>query len=219
MITAKIIDLKKSILFQAATVEKMIGKAIKGLVEKNRKLLNEVIEEDEELVNKYDISIDEKCVALLALYHPEAKDLRTVITISKMGIDLERIGDSAVNIAESALYLISKPAVKPFKTLPKLADETIKMLDGSINAFVNEDAESAIEICRSDYIVNEMRDQIIRELITYMATDPHAIERSIHLIRISDNLERVADLSTNIAEDTVYIATGKIIKHSSYDDI
>jgi phosphate transport system protein len=137
MITAKIIDLKKSILFQAATVEKMIGKAIKGLVEKNRKLLNEVIEEDEELVNKYDISIDEKCVALLALYHPEAKDLRTVITISKMGIDLERIGDSAVNIAESALYLISKPAVKPFKTLPKLADETIKMLDGSINAFVN----------------------------------------------------------------------------------
>ncbi|HQJ06282.1 MAG TPA: phosphate signaling complex protein PhoU, partial [Spirochaetota bacterium] len=148
-----------------------------------------------------------------------AKDLRTVITISKMGIDLERIGDSAVNIAESALYLISKPAVKPFKTLPKLADETIKMLDGSINAFVNEDAESAIEICRSDYIVNEMRDQIIRELITYMATDPHAIERSIHLIRISDNLERVADLSTNIAEDTVYIATGKIIKHSSYDDI
>ncbi|OQB69302.1 MAG: hypothetical protein BWX91_00561 [Spirochaetes bacterium ADurb.Bin133] len=219
MITAKIIDLKKSILFQAATIEKMIGKAIKGLVEKNRKLLNEVIEEDEELVNKYDISIDEKCVALLALYHPEAKDLRTVITISKMGIDLERIGDSAVNIAESALYLISKPAVKPFKTLPKLADETIKMLDGSINAFVNEDAESAIEICRSDYIVNEMRDQIIRELITYMATDPHAIERSIHLIRISDNLERVADLSTNIAEDTVYIATGKIIKHSSYDDI
>lgn len=218
MISAKIIDLKKSILFQATTVEKMINKAMKGLVDKNKELLDQVIEEDEALANKYDVSIDEKCIALLALYHPEAKDLRTVMTISKMGIDLERIGDSAVNIAESALYLISKPIVKPFRNLPRLADEAIKALDKSINAFVNEDAESAINICRSDYIVNEMRDQIIRELITYMASDPRAIERSIHLIRISDNLERIADLSTNIAEDTVYIVKGKIIKHN-YDEI
>ncbi|MBP7553844.1 MAG: phosphate signaling complex protein PhoU [Spirochaetes bacterium] len=218
MISAKIIDLKKSILFQATTVEKMIDKAIKGLVDKNKELLDEVIDKDEALANKYDVSIDEKCVALLALYHPEAKDLRTVMTISKMGIDLERIGDSAVNIAESALYLITKPTVKPFRNLPRLAEEAVKMLDNSINAFVNEDAESAINICRSDYIVNELRDQIIRELITYMADDPRAIERSIHLIRISDNLERVADLSTNIAEDTVYIVKGKIIKHN-YDEI
>ncbi len=218
MISAKIIDLKKSILFQATTVEKMIDKAIKGLVDKNKELLDEVIDKDEALANKYDVSIDEKCVALLALYHPEAKDLRTVVTISKMGIDLERIGDSAVNIAESALYLITKPTVKPFRNLPRLAEEAVKMLDDSINAFVNEDAESAINICRSDYIVNELRDQIIRELITYMADDPRAIERSIHLIRISDNLERVADLSTNIAEDTVYIVKGKIIKHN-YDEI
>jgi len=196
----------------------MIDKAIKGLVDKNKELLDEVIDKDEALANKYDVSIDEKCVALLALYHPEAKDLRTVMTISKMGIDLERIGDSAVNIAESALYLITKPTVKPFRNLPRLAEEAVKMLDDSINAFVNEDAESAINICRSDYIVNELRDQIIRELITYMADDPRAIERSIHLIRISDNLERVADLSTNIAEDTVYIVKGKIIKHN-YDEI
>ncbi|HOV15640.1 MAG TPA: PhoU domain-containing protein [Spirochaetota bacterium] len=168
MIQQKMVELKKLIITQSSIVEKMIEKAMKGLINKDENLLKEVIDEDEALVNKNDILIDEKCVNILALFQPEAKDLRMTMMISKMGVDLERIGDSAVNIAESALYLISKPQIKPYMDLPRMADETIKMLNDSINSFVNESEGLAATICKRDGIIDELRDQIIRELITYM---------------------------------------------------
>ena len=214
----KMIELKKMIIEQSSIVEKMIEKAMNGLINKDKNILEEVIQIDETRVNRNDILIDELCVNILALFQPEAKDLRTTMMISKMGVDLERIGDSAVNIAESALYLISKPIVKPYRDLPRMAEVTVKMLNDSINSFINKSEMLAISVCKSDSVVDELRDQIIRELITYMFSDPHTIERSLHLIRISDNLERIADLSTNIAEDTIYIIKGKVIKHR-YEEI
>ncbi|HPO49778.1 MAG TPA: phosphate signaling complex protein PhoU, partial [Spirochaetota bacterium] len=213
MIKEKMIELKKIIINQSATVEKMISKAIKGLIERNEEILKEVIERDEFEVNNNELIIDEKCVSILALYHPEAKDLRTIMMISKMSIDLERIGDSAVNIAQSSLYLIDKPPVKPYIDLPKMAEEAMKMLSDSINSFVNESDLLAVDVCKRDAIVDGYRDQIIRELITHMFSDPGTIERGLQLISISNNLERIADLSTNIAEESVYVAKGKVIKH------
>lgn len=213
MIKEKMTELKSIILEQSSIVEKMIGDSMKGIVDKNEKILKEVIEVDEKKVNDNDLLIDKKCVTILALFQPEAKDLRTALMISKMGVDLERIGDSAVNIAESGLYLITQPPVKPYVDLPRMTDETVKMLNDSISAFFNENAELALDVCKRDSIVDNLREQIIRELITYMLSDPRTIERGLHLIRIANNIERIADLSTNIAEETVYIIRGMVIKH------
>ena len=213
MLRQKIVELKESLISQANTVEKMIEKSIKGLIDKNGDLLKEVLEVDEKLVNTLELKIDETCTNLIALYHPEAKDLRTVLMISKMTIDLERIGDCAVNISESGLYLIDKPQVKPYIDLPRMADEAIKMVKDSITSFINENVELAKNVCERDNIVDDLRDQILRELITYMFSDPSTIERALQLLRIANNLEKVGDLSTNISEETIYMAKGKVIKH------
>ncbi len=219
MLKDRIVELKKIVINQATLVEQMIDKSIKGLIENNEHILKEIIEFDEKMVNDNELVIDEKCLNILALFHPEAKDLRTIMMISKMNIDMERMGDSAVNIAESALYLISKPQVKPYIDLPKMAKEVMKMVNDSINSFINENEILALDVCNRDSIVDNYRDQILRELITYMFSDPSTIERSLHLIRISNNLERIADLSTNISEETIYITKGKVIKHHKLEEI
>jgi phosphate transport system protein len=205
--------LKEKLLESATLVESMIEKSIEGLLKKDKNLLLKIIEEDEARENDLEIQIEEKGIELIARYQPHAKDLRTIVMILKMNNDLERIGDEAVNIAQSALFLIERPMVKPLIDIPRMAEEAIKMLQDSIKAFLQEDSQLAREVCVRDAIVDGLRDQIWRELITFMASDPTTIERSLHLLRISRCLERVADLATNLAEDTVYIVEGEIIKH------
>jgi phosphate transport system protein len=205
--------LKEKLLESATLVENMIEKSIEGLLKKDKDLLLKIIEEDEARENDLEIQIDEKGIELIARYQPHAKDLRTIVMILKMNNDLERIGDEAVNIAQSALFLIERPMVKPLIDIPRMGEEAIKMLQDSIKAFLQEDSQLAREVCVRDAIVDGLRDQIWRELITFMASDPTTIERSLHLLRISRCLERVADLATNLAEDTVYIVEGEIIKH------
>jgi phosphate transport system protein len=133
--------------------------------------------------------------------------------VMKMGNDLERIGDHAVNIAESGLYLIERPQVKPFVDIPRMSEVTIKMLKDGIQAFINEDADLAKSVCERDSIVDELRIQILRELITFMVSDATTIERCLHLIRVSGNLERIADLSTNMCEEVIFMVKGRVIKH------
>lgn len=206
-------ELKKEIIGYALHVEKMIEKSIKGLLEKKREALREIIEKDEIYANDEEIKIDEMCITTIAKYSPRAKDLREILMILKINNDLERMADHAVNIAESALFLIERPQVKLYIDLPRMADEIIKMLRDSINSFIEEDAELARNVCERDDVVDNLRDQIVRELITYMMSDPSTIERALHLIRISRNLERIADLATNICEDVIFAVKGKIIKH------
>jgi len=141
------------------------------------------------------------------------EDLRTVTMIMKINNDLERIGDHAVNIAEMALYLADKPPVKPLIDIPKMAEKAIEMLQESLDSFVNKDAELAVEVCKKDDEVDALEPQIVRELVTYMISDPQTIDRALTLILIARGLERVADLATNIAEDAYYMASGKILKH------
>lgn len=214
MLKESIVQLKKSIISAVTLVEKMINDSTAGLIENDQTKLLEVIEKDEPRANQYEIDIDEYCTNTIALYHPEAKDLRTILMILKMNNDIERIGDSAVNISESALYLINKPQVKPYIDLPKMAKESSGMLRDSINSFIYENTELANNVLRRDDIVDELQSQIRRELITLMFSDPEIIERSFHIIRITNNLERIADLSTNICEDVIFIVEGKVIKHS-----
>ena len=217
MLGEKITELKRELIGFATLVEHMIEKSIKGLLEKKRELLLEVIEEDEPKANHLEIELDELCTSSIAQFEPKAKDLRTILMISKIVNDLERMGDHAVNIAESTFFLIERPSVKPLIDIPRMAELTIKMLKDSTNSFINEDASLAKNVCERDCMVDDLKDQLLRELITFMSADTSTIERSLHLLRISSNLERIADLSTNICEDTIFMVEGKVIKHHKSD--
>jgi len=213
MLEEKITSLKKELIEYATLVESMIEKSIRGLLKKKKDLLLEVMENDEPKANQREIELDEMCTNMIAQFQPAAKDLRTILMVLKINNDLERLGDHAVNIVQSSLFLIEKPQVKPLIDTPRMAECAIKMLKDSISSFINEDVKLANDVCERDRVVDGLRDQILRELITFMSSDPTTIERSIHLIRISRNLERIADLSTNICEDVIFMVEGKVIKH------
>ncbi|MFO7980869.1 MAG: phosphate signaling complex protein PhoU [Candidatus Aminicenantes bacterium] len=213
MLEKEVISLKKRIVEYATFVEQMIKNSIDGLMEKEKSLLKKVIKELEPKANDMEIDIEEQGTVVMARFQPKAKDLRLILMILKMNNDLERMADHAVNIAERGLFLIKKPIVKPLIDIPKTAEITIHMLKDSIDSFVKEDSRLAKSVCERDEKIDNLNNQILRELITYMFTDPSTIERSIKLIQISNNFERIADLATNICEDVIYIVEGKVIKH------
>jgi phosphate transport system protein len=218
MLTGRLDELKESLMHSGSIVEDMIAKSIQGLIQREKGMLLEVIEKDEPKENGLEVEIEETCIELTARYQPQAKDLRTIMMISRINNDLERMGDEAVNIAEGALFLIERPEVKPLIDIPRMAQEAEGMVKDSLNSFVNEDTELARRVCKRDDIVDGLRDQVLRELITFMASDPTTIERSIHLIRISRSLERIADLSTNICEDIIYMVDAMTIKHGRFEE-
>lgn len=213
MLQDKIHFLRERVMEMAAIAEDMIGHALEGLIDKKRKLLVDLIEIQEPKVNELENDIDELGIEVIALYEPKASDLRLLLTMMRMNTDLERIADHAQNIAESALYLIGRPPVKPFIDLPRLAEEVKFMLRQSIDAFSARDSAAAKRTLLRDDTVDALRDQIFRELITIMTSEPASIERSLHLMRITQNLERAADLSTNICENVIYMVEGKTVKH------
>jgi len=208
----EMIDLKKKISEMASIVEDMIGKSIKSLIDRNMILAQDVINSDDE-VNNMEVEIDNLCIKILALYHPEAEDLRVVTMIMKINNDLERIGDHAVNIAKMSIPLSEQPPIKPLIDIPRMADKAIEMLKESLDSFMKLDSEMAIQVCIKDDEVDALEPQIVRELMTYVMSDPQLIDRALRLIFIARHLERVADLATNIAEDAFYIATGEVLKH------
>jgi len=213
MISRKLDELKGKLTESAFLVENMVDKSIRGLLERDEGLLLQVIKQDEPRENSLELDIDEACIHVVACYQPQAKSLRTIMMVLKMNNDLERMADEAVNISESALFLIKRPEVKPLIDIPRMAEEATTMMKDSLSSFLNEDTELAENVCKRDDIVDGLRDQILRELVTYMASDTQTIERSIHLIRISRSLERIADLSTNICEDVIFMVEGRTIKH------
>jgi phosphate transport system protein len=213
VIEEKINELKKTLIAYAELIQGMVEKSIKGLSDKDETLLNQVIEKDEVRANEYEIEIDEMCTTLIVTLQPKAIDLRTILMIQKMNNDLERIGDHAVNISQSAMELIEQPLVKPLIDIPRMAEEAKQMINDAISSFINRDPKLAKTVCERDSIVDSLRDQIIRELVTYMVSDASTIPRALHLLNISKNLERIADLSTNICEDVIFLVDAKVIKH------
>jgi phosphate transport system protein len=213
LLEEKINELKKRLVDYTSLVMSMVEKSIKGLVEKKVEILTGIIEKDEPNANDFEIELDEICITLIVKFQPRAIDLRTILMIAKMSNDLERIADHAVNISQSALYLIEIPLVKPLIDIPRMADEVIKMLNDGINSFINENPQLAKNVCERDSVVDALRDQVLRELITYMISDATTIERSLHLLNITKNLERIADLSTNICEEVIFAVEGRVIKH------
>jgi phosphate transport system protein len=205
-------QLQEELLNMASLVEQAIGKAIRSLTSRDVNLANQVMEE-ERAINAAEIDIDEHCLRLLALHKPEAVDLRFVAMAFKINSDLERIGDLSVNIAERTLDLLKSPLLKPLIDLPRMAELARGMVTDSIDSFVKRDAELARNVCRRDDEVDNLNDQLLRELLTYMMQDTKNVARALDLILVGRHLERIADVATNIAEDVFYLVRGETIKH------
>ena len=209
-------NLKEELVRMAGLAEAAIGSAVKALVSRDAEMARQVIASDVG-INSLEIEIDERCLRALALYQPEARDLRFIAMALKINNDLERMGDQAVNIAERTLELLKEPLLKPLIDIPRMADVTQRMVKDSLDAFVQQDVAAARAVCERDDEVDRYDDQIFRELLTYMMEDPKAITRSVNLILVSRHLERIADHATNIAEDVIYLVEGKTIKHHAQE--
>ena len=196
----------------ALAVEEAIAGAVEAMVKREDMIADKVIQMDE-TINQMEIRIDEICLSLLALQQPMAIDLRFVTSAMKINNDLERMGDHAVNVAQLAKMLNHRDRLKPLINIPRMAEIVQSMVKDSIDSFVNANAAVAKKICERDDEVDHFDDQLFRELITYMMSDPKNIPKALNYVLISKNLERVADLSTNIAEEVIFIYRAKNIKH------
>ena len=205
--------LKQTLLAMGGLVEDQIRRVMRALLERDDAIAQEVIDRDRQ-VNTYDVEVDEQCVNLLALHQPAASDLRFITTAMKIVTDLERIGDQAVNIAQRALELNREPQLKPYIDLPRMADRAQRMVKESLDAFVAGDTAQARRVCAADAEVDALKEQIFRELLTFMMEDPRTVSRAIRVILISRFMERVADHATNIAEMVIYLVEGKMVRHT-----
>jgi phosphate transport system protein len=203
--------LRDRLLAMGSLAETMIHKGIKALVDRDAALVQAVLAHEEEM-DLLCIEIDDRCFTLLALRQPMASDLRFLVSGIKINSDLERIGDQAVSIALRARSLISQPLLKPLIDIPRMTGVVQEMVRYSLDAFVRQDPDLARNVIDRDDEVDGFRDQIFRELLTYMMGDPTTIPRALDLILISRNLERIADHATNIAEDVIYIVRGEDVR-------
>ena len=201
------------------TMGSMAGKAIMRSVDalKNRDMpaAKQIIADDQKVDTKR-FEIEEKCIELIATQQPMAGDLRIIIAILNITIEIERIADYAEGIAKIVLMIGDEPTLKPLIDIPRMAEQTVSMLRRSLDAFINRDAEAAKKIAAEDDIVDNLYDQVFRELLTFMAEDPKTITRATRLIWVAHNLERAADRTTNICERVGFIVTGRMEEiHSS----
>jgi phosphate transport system protein len=196
-------------LVMADMVETAIERSIDALKNRNVDLARQVITDDIRINDKR-YEIEEKCLELIAMHQPMASDLRAIFALLHIIVDLERMGDHAEGTAKIAIMLAADPPLKPYIDIPRMAEIATRMLRGSIEAFKHRDVELARKICDQDDEVDNLYDQVYRELLVYMLNDPRTIERATHVTWVAHNLERIADRVTNICERVVYMVEGKI---------
>jgi phosphate transport system protein len=208
---AELQTLRERLLAMGSIAETMIHRSIKALVDRQESLVQEVLAHEEEM-DLLCIEIDDRCFTLMALQQPMASDLRFLVAAIKINSDLERIADQTVSIALRAQSLITQPELKPLIDIPRMGRLSQDMVRQSLDAFVRRDAELARSVIDADDEVDSLRDQVFRELLTYMMADTATIPRALALILVSRNLERIADHATNIAEDVIYIVRGEDVR-------
>jgi len=209
-------DLKVRLLTMSGEAEGALGLAVDSLLERDSAKAQEVITGDR-AIDRMEMEIEERCINLLALQQPMARDLRMLTSALKIANDLERVGDHAVNIAQSTERLLQARSIAPEPELVEMARMAREMLSDALEAFVRGDARAAREVCRRDDKVDALHDSVFRILLTHMMEDPHTIGAGMELFLVSRNLERVADLATNVGEDVVFLVEGKSIKHHAED--
>jgi phosphate transport system protein len=201
-------ELKNEMLKMGSMVEDAIHKSIEALKQKNLELAEQVLDDDDR-IDDFEILLEEKCTRLIALQQPVASDLRTIIVISKLATDLERIGDHACNIAGMVLEIGNEPLIKPLIDIPRMTEIVTRRLRQSLDAFVNLDIELAKKVAAEDEEVDILDEQILRELITFMFENPRNIRQATSLMFISRFLERIGDHSTNVCERVIYMVSGE----------
>jgi phosphate transport system protein len=205
----KLREIQGDVLAMGSMVEKAIARSITALKERDLNLAEQVINDDVK-VNQKRFEIEEKCIHLIATQQPMASDLRTIISALNIVSEVERIGDHAEGIAKIVLMIGDEPPLKPLIDIPRMTEKTVDMLHRSLDTFINGDASAARKIVAEDDEVDNLYDQVFRELLTFMAEDPKTITRATRLIWVAHNLERSADRVTNICERVVYMVTGKM---------
>lgn len=205
-------ELRSDIIRMAKMVEESIGKALDALKKRDARDARHIREIDKE-IDKLEIAIEERCVELIARHQPVGADLRFLVGVIKMNSDLERMGDHAVNIADCVQFLADGPRIKPVSTIWTMVAVVSEMLNDSVESFMTNNATQAQKVCARDNVVDEMRNDITRIMLTHMLEQPDKIGAALQYISVARNLERIADLSTNICEDTIYIAQARVIKH------
>jgi phosphate transport system protein len=209
-------ELKERLLWMGSLAERAVHQAIHAVLDSDEKFAQDVLNE-ENAINELQIEIDERVVQLLALQQLMAADLRFVLAAARINNDLERIGDQAVNIAQSAERIIRHPRVKPYVDLPRMSELAEGMVRDSLNAVVQRDVELARSVLVRDDQVDALRDQIFRELLSYMMGDSAVVFPAFELILVAKNIERIGDHATNIAEDVIYMVAGHDVRHPALD--
>jgi phosphate transport system protein len=202
-------ELRDSIVYLSDLTMNAIGNAIHALKERDVELAQQIIDSDEAINNKR-YEIEEQCITLIATQQPAASDLRAIIAAIHIAVELERMGDYASGIAELAARLADQPSLKPLIDVPRMAEINQEMIRAALGAYLDEDAELAIATARRDAEIDQLYDQIYRELLTYMLEDPKTITRATYLLWITHNLERIADRVTNICERVLFITTAEL---------
>jgi phosphate transport system protein len=202
-------EIQEDMLVLAGMVESSIERGIQALKNRDVELARQIIADDAK-INQRRYETEERCIELIATQQPLASDLRTIVAVLHIIVDLERMGDHAEGIAKIAVMLADEPPLKPYIDIPRMAQIATRMLMDSLEAFKRRDTELARAVCKRDDEVDALYDQVYRELVTYMIQDPKTIERATHLTWVAHNLERIADRVTNICERVVYLVEGRI---------
>lgn len=204
--------LKDKILEMGEMVQEAVAASIRSLVERDSDLARQVIENDRK-VNELEVQIDGICLSLIALRQPAGGDLRFIATGLKVNVDLERIGDLAVNISERALDLNKEPQLKPYIDIPRMDEDVRWMIRGALDAYVKKDEAIAMEVIQRDEEVDQLNNQIARELFTYMVEDAKKISSAMKIMMVSKYLERAADHAVNVAEQAIFMMKGTVVRH------
>ena len=206
-------QIREGLLYIGALTEKALERVGQALVERDSALAHDVIREDER-IDRLDVELEERCIRLLALRQPAARDLRFITTAIKITGHLERIGDMAANIAEKELILNDLPQIKPYVDLPRMVGIVRGMIRTSLDAMVREDVTLAHKVREEDTVIDQLNEQVFRELLTFMMEDPRKIQVCLYVMQVSKSLERIADHAEGIADMVIYMVTGKSARHT-----
>src|ERR1700734_1807533 len=209
-------ELKERLLWMGSLAERAVHQSVHSVLDSDEQLAKRVLDE-EDAINELQLEIDDRVVQLLALHQLMAADLRLVLAVSRINNDLERIGDQAVNIAQSATRILRHPRVKPYVDLPRMSELAEEMVRNSLNALVRGDIELAHSVLQRDDQVDRLRDQLFRELLTYMMENSAVVFTAFELVLVAKNIERIGDHATNIAEDVIYFVAGRDVRHPALD--
>lgn len=210
--------IKDGLIYLGALTETAIRKAMKSLSDRDTELARTVVRDDDE-IDRLDTDLEERCIKILALRQPTAVDLRFITTAIKITGHLERIGDMAVNIAEKVILLNEEPQLKPYIDLPRMTDLVGGMIKDSLDSFIRNDMQMAEKVRQTEQIVDDLNEQIFRELLTFMLEDSKSIHRALLIMQVSKNLERIADHSKGIADMVMYMVTGECVRHQTCSSV